>query len=555
MQKNGESKALTTEQPAISPQTESAKTQFLALLVPVTLGAYLLITSTVHLSETLWKFDVKRILELCLLPLIFSVVLFSPGLKAAFQHQISRLPKWMAWALGAIVVLGVISAVHNSSSTWSLIYSLSEVALLSMLGVAVFCVAACRSAAGTLFDQTTVVLLAMVGLTVGLQELLGVLAALSEGLEFHPRIALLHFSWPRFYNQIQAWSMPVIAALPLLFPGKPLAKLLCASALALEWYVVIATGARGTAVGVIFAVLIALVLFPRIRKTMILYQGIGLLAGVLIYAAVAFGHQALPTNSAVSAANTDTLSEPAPYSVDRNQNQSTDEEKAKSIALQKMGESSGDFMEPITGQRMWTSSGRTAMWRGSIEDAKSYPLLGIGPMNYACKGPTYRAGHPHSFPLQFLSEWGTPAFLLLLAIGAYAAFALVRALRKPGSTASESPELAAYFATGVLSALILSGVDGVFIMPESQVAGVLVGGALLGMFSGGRGAATAAFPNGTLRNGSTLVLLLALGISFAFLVFAEHEIRVSAERLEQTELMDRGIPRLWQNGKVCVLYQ
>lgn len=546
---------MATEQQVISPEAVSTKTQFLALLIPVTLGAYLLITSTTDLSDTMWKFDVKRVLELCLLPLIFCVVLFSPGLRTAFQHQVSRIPRWMSWALVAIVVLGVISAIHKSTSTWSLIYSLSEVALLSLLGIAVFCVAACRSVAGTLFDQIAVVLLAMVGLTVGLQELLGVLAALNEGLEFHPRIALLHFSWPRFYNQIQAWSMPVIAALPLLFPGKPLAKLLCASALALEWYVVIATGARGTTVGVIFAVLIALVLFPRIRKTLILYQGVGLLAGALIYAAVALGHQTLPSNPAVSAANTDTLSEPALSASEDNQTQATEEEKAKSIALQNMGESSGDFMEPITGQRMWTSSGRTAMWRGSIEDTKSHPVLGIGPMNYACKGPINRAGHPHSFPLQFLSEWGIPAFLLLLSIGAYAAFALVRALRQSGSATSDNPELAAYFATGVLAALILSGVDGVFIMPESQVSGLLVGGALLGMFSWPRSTASATLPSGILRHGTTLVLLLALGISSAFLVFAKHEISVSAERFEQTEPMDRGIPRLWQNGKVCVLYQ
>lgn len=532
----------------------SPTTRALALGVALLLGAYLLVTSTVTLHETLWKFDVKRILELCLLPVIFAVVLLTPGLRTAFQHQVSRLPTWMSWALGAIVVLGVISAVHNSVSTWSLIYSLSEVALLSLLGVAVFCVAACRSVAATLFDQTAVVLLAMVGLAVGLQELLGVLAALSQGLEFHPRIALLHFSWPRFYNQIQGWSMPVIVALPLLFPGKSLAKLLCAVALALEWYVVIATGARGTAVGVILAILIACVLFPAIRKTMVQYQALGLVAGMLIYASVALGHQTLPASPTVSAARMDTPSESTPSVDDDSQKQPGDEEKARSIAIQKMGDSSGDFMEPITGQRMWTSSGRIRLWRGSLQDAKAHPLLGIGPMNYACKGPIYREGHPHSFPLQFLSEWGAPAFLLLLAIGGYAALALIRALRQGEELATSNPAVAAFFATGILSALMLSGLDGVFVMPESQVTGVLVGGGLLGMMARRQRAVAGSHINPTLSRWPSILIVVAICFSLAFLAFAQHEIRVSTERFEQTPPFDRGIPRLWQNGKVCVLY-
>ncbi|MGH8034081.1 MAG: O-antigen ligase family protein, partial [Lysobacterales bacterium] len=375
-----------------------------------------------------------------------------------------------------------------------------------------------------IMDRTVVLLLAMVGAAVGLQEVLGVFAAWSVGMGFHPLIALLHFSWPRFYNDVQSWSMPVIVAMPVLFPGKPLANVFCVAALVLEWYVVIATGARGSMLGVSVAVLAAILVIPSIRKTLMQYQFAGLVGGVMLYALVVAGHHQFvgvgPTASETGSITT----------------------------AQAFDDGSGNFTAALTADRMWTSSGRIDMWRGAMGDVKAHPLLGIGPMNYACQGPVYRAGHPHNFPLQFMSEWGVPSSLLLIPVLGFLLFSLLHRLRTPEEPGDPKVKLAGFLATGVFAAAINSCFSGVLMGPASQVTGVLVSGCLLGLVSTPLQLVSA-------RKGGTVVLAAALIVSLLFLVFAREEITVSELRFEQTPVMDRAIPRFWQNGKVCVLYQ
>ncbi len=435
-------------------------------------------------------------------------------------------------------------------------YSLAEVSLLSQLVLAALCVAACRQAAGTQFDQAALLLLALVAVAVGLQELLGVLAALNSGVEFLPSVALLHFSWPRFYNQVQSWSIPVIAALPLVFPGKPLAKFFCVAALALEWYVVIATGGRGSMVGVGGALLAAVILLPAIRRTLIQYQISGLLGALLIYGLVVFAQQQLVgggfgTHSA-STLSAPPAAAPGHTAAQVQAIQGTEDGAAivqdAPVPRRPGMAGSGRFLEPLTGQRMWTSSGRIAMWRGTLQDARTHPLLGIGPMNYACTGPLYRAAHPHSFPLQLLAEWGIPAFLLLLPVAGFLFLGLFRMLRNPPAGHAPAMPLAGFLATALLAAVIHAGLSGVLVMPASQVAGVLVGGWLLGTLPAQASLRLSRAP-------VSLVLISGLVLSLALLGFARQEIAVSERRLEQTAVMDRGIPRLWQNGKVCRLYR
>jgi hypothetical protein len=61
--------------------------------------------------------------------------------------------------------------------------------------------------------------------------------------------------------------------------------------------------------------------------------------------------------------------------------------------------------------------------------------------------------------------------------------------------------------------------------------------------------------NRTAVSSGVIVLVLSLVLSISSLVFARHELGISQMAQEQTPLMDRLIPRLWQNGKVCRLYQ
>ena len=122
--------------------------KYLGSGVALLLGAYLLLTSTLTLSETQWPYDVKRILQLGVLPLVFMAVLLNRSLRLEFRRQLWRIPIWLKVALGMLFCLGVLSSAYNSQSAMSLLYSLAEVSLLSLLILAVLCVAAYRRAAG-----------------------------------------------------------------------------------------------------------------------------------------------------------------------------------------------------------------------------------------------------------------------------------------------------------------------------------------------------------------------------------------------------------------------
>jgi putative inorganic carbon (HCO3(-)) transporter len=174
--------------------------------------------------------------------------------------------------------------------------------------------------------------------------------------------------------------------------------------------------------------------------------------------------------------------------------------------------------------------------------------LGIGPMNYACKGPVYRAAHPHSFPMQFLSEWGVPAFALLLVICSFIALKLFQRLRQPDSTYSAKRFLEIALTAGLMAAAIHACLSGVLVMPASQIAGILLCGWLCG-------STTPKHTVGKTTASISIGLALILLTSILFVGFALSEIRLHEQRLEETRVMDKLIPRLWQNGKVCVLYQ
>jgi len=289
-------------------------------------------------------------------------------------------------------------------------------------------------------------------------------------------------------------------------------------------------------------VAIAAVLWPLARKRLLAINAVGLLLGILVYALVLLGHW----NLSVSRANQTETNRSGIES-----SQSTNQENT----VRKSAEEDGKFISAITGDRMKTSSGRTAMWRGSIQDTKSHPWLGIGPMNYACKGPVYRAAHPHSFPIQFLSEWGIPAFLLMLSVALFIAFKLVVTLRAETGTAGEQPvnALKLALATSLIAASICACLDGVLIMPASQVTGILVCGWLLGNMAvstsvDGSVSGTALASPGW---AGKVLLVFGLVVSSVMLWFGVQQVNSNIQRYEAMDNPGLQLPRLWQYGKDC----
>jgi len=504
----------------------------LGLLIPALIGFYLLITSTVYLVHGVWPYDVKRILQFGLLLVLFLVPALNGRIRREFGALLAAIPGWLKITLLAIFCWGVVSALINAQSLMHALNSLSEVALLSILVLGVFVVAACRRIAGRWFDRIAIGLLALTGLAVGLQELIGVVAAQNAGADFNFRISLLHFSWPRFYNQVQSWAVPALVALPPLFARYRLAAILCFIVLGLQWYIILMTGARGSFVAIGVASVFTLIFLPPVRARILKWQITSFALGALMFAVVLFSFETSDTTSAIGPG-----SESIKYSLGR-------EADIDASGGQLTGGESSFFKQSL-GRPMVHTSGRTWMWSVTVRDARDNPLLGIGPMNYVCTS-NERIGHPHNFPLQLAAEWGIPVALAVCIIFMFLLWRTSRSIRQGEFDSPEDTAIAGLLLTGVLAAALHACLSGVMVMPASQVTGVLVCGMLLGLYP----SAPQERPAGASQWG----VIPGLFLTVALLGLGAYELHTMKDRAELLTPGESMWPRIWQDAKVCRLY-
>jgi hypothetical protein len=502
-----------------------------SLLAAALPGLYLLMTSTTTLVTSMFPYDFKRMLQFALLLLLFLLPALNRRIRGELGAQVAAVPRWIGLTLLGIVAWGVLSAAVNARSAMHLANSLSEVALLTALVLAVFVVATCRRLAGRRFDQVAIGLLALTALAVGVQELVAVAAAHANGLNYSYETALQYFSKPRFYNQVQSWTVPVIVALPLLFSRYSLARWLCLIVLSLHWYVILMTAGRGTFVALVTTLTIALVFLPSIRKRLLQWQVAGLLCGAAVYAVILFSFE--------------TDFNETPTAALMQQGRSVSEQDA-AIAenTTEAQDQQSQFLAESLGRPMMHTSGRSWIWSVTLRDALENPLLGIGPMNYACTSDVW-FGHPHNFPLQIAAEWGLPIAFAVLTIVLLLLLRTSRAIRQGAISSFEDPILAGLLFTGVLAAAIHACFSGVMVMPASQVTGLIVCGTLLGL--------RAPLPEDRKIVSPIWLCICGLLLASSLLLLGAQELRTMEFRAAQ--LPARIVsPRIWQDAKVCQLY-
>jgi O-antigen ligase len=492
------------------------------LLAAALPGFYLLLTSTGNLLPAFELYDSKRILQFVLLFLLFLLPCLSRDIRIAFGALLTSAPGWMLAVLAAVFTWGMLSALVHAQSPLHLFNALSDVGLLACLCLAAFVVAACRATAGRRFDQLALGLIALTGIAVALQELVGIAATRAAGLDFSFEIALMYFSWPRFFNQVQSWTIPVLAALPLLFTRRHMVLPSCALALALNWYVIFATGARGSFVAVTAATLFAAALFPSVRRRMAGWQSAGMVLGLLVFAAVFFFLEG-PGREPTATAELDGSSQPA----------------------------DSRFLESSLGRPMAHTSGRTELWKAAGHYIRNYPILGIGPMGYACTS-NEPVGHPHNFVLQLAAEWGVPAALAVCGLFLAVMLRLFGRLRQSGAADDRNQTLAVLLYTGVLSAALHATLSGVLVMPASQVTGMLVCGMLLGLPIAGRSPPDTVTRTG--RRAARVALACMLLLSSGLIALGAHELSTLQDRAARLGADEPIRPRMWQDAKVCRLY-
>lgn len=109
-------------------------------------------------------------------------------------------------------------------------------------------------------------------------------------------------------------------------------------------------------------------------------------------------------------------------------------------------------------------SGRGALWQAAWQAMQTHPWLGIGPMAFAAL-PNVSNAHPHNALLQIAAEWGVPAAMVALGLSLWGLWRLLLTLRAHPHSAWGTG-----LSVALLSALAQALVDGVVVMPMSQIA-------------------------------------------------------------------------------------
>lgn len=126
---------------------------------------------------------------------------------------------------------------------------------------------------------------------------------------------------------------------------------------------------------------------------------------------------------------------------------------------------------------------RIYLWTHAWHMIQAHPWLGVGPMHFAWY-PNSMAAHPHNSVVQLACEWGLPAAGLILG---FAGYGMYRWLRRFNANALQSAnELERYLAMALFFTAVASAcyslVDGVIVMPLSQVMMAVVLGLMIGLY-------------------------------------------------------------------------
>jgi len=125
---------------------------------------------------------------------------------------------------------------------------------------------------------------------------------------------------------------------------------------------------------------------------------------------------------------------------------------------------------------------RISLWTQAWSMIQAHPWFGVGPMHYAWY-PNAIAAHPHNSILQLAAEWGLPATLLMLSLAVHGMFCWLQRFNPISLQATNNQHLAVTLFFTLVANASYSLVDGVIVMPLSQVMMAVIVGLMLGLYN------------------------------------------------------------------------
>lgn len=382
------------------------------------------------LLPNLSPYDDKRVLEL----IIVTTALLWGVLGGSNVMQ----PQTWVLRLGIvlILVLGGVSCIAAPSPR----HAILEVSLFAGLAYLAFWVAA-------IWQHHRQVWLAVLLGAIGVGAVLymigfytGYLASFLEGIPLRWPEPFFMLSNVRSFNQYQLWTLGLFCLPLLAFSIERVGYRRALFGIFAAWWVLLfASASRGVLLAWLLAMLVTAACYRQVAWPLLRLQLSGFSVGLACFGLLFHGLPAWLVGGVVGS------------------------------------EASGTLLRETTNDRLY-------LWQHAWAMVKNHPWLGVGPMHYAWY-PNAIAAHPHNSIVQLAAEWGLPATLLILALLGYGLYSWFRCFNPRtlqfASAIDQHLPIALFFTVVLCAGYSL--VDGVLVMPLSQVMMVVILGLMLGL--------------------------------------------------------------------------
>jgi len=412
------------------------------------LSAYLVLVPSIHFFPGVGYYNEKRILEIVVLLSCALYLLFSnDGLKKWLEIFLS-IPLLARVGLFFILVMGILS----SSLAPYPKYAFLEVAHYVLLFILAIFIAAFYRYNPKFFIYWLSGVVTLCVFFYGVKFLSGyIMNFFKEGNYLWPHdddvitsvyfsnfaqpFKILGFAYIRYFNQLQTWTLPLLALPYLLINDGNYKKGIWVLA-SFWWMLVLASGGRGTPLAVVLSLITCYILFRNKVKRIVKFQFYSITGGGALY--ILFYHI--------------------------------------------LNNGNGGIFDRVS--EIGMKNGRLNIWGDGWQLLKNNLFTGIGPMHFADYNIHLNSlAHPHNALVQFGVEWGIPVAIILSTIILWGGISAI----KKYSTDNQKIYGLTSTAKGVIiislfSGLLHSMVSGLIVMPVSQIMLVIIVGAAIGLF-------------------------------------------------------------------------
>jgi hypothetical protein len=343
--------------------------------------------------------------------------------------MLTCVPNWVAWSWFCGFSIGLISVTLSAYPRFAMIEWTSFLMLLWLTllwGGQIYKTDA--------LDKWIPRLVMATAVLIAVKIMASYMGSVLPGIKLDSTILFTEsFSNRRFFGQIASILIPLLAYPLLNIQLSRLKRISIFLLLSTWWMLAIASGTRGTWLALFVAASLLTVGAWRSSLPWLKLQIKALLLGIILFAVLFFW---------------------VPY-------------------LLQMNAAIENRLPDIT-----SLSERNIVWSIAVTQIEAHPLLGIGPMHLASIRNII-AAHPHNAALQLMAEWGIPASI---ALSMPLIFGLISLQRRVRNLSEGEASLLVCLLAALLAATTQSMVDGVIVMPYTQLWLVMTGGWTLGAY-------------------------------------------------------------------------